>query len=195
MKVLYVTYHYLHGNGGGIYCSRGYINAFAALSEGLTLLFPVKNGEAPEGIDPAARLIPVSYDKPQVLKFVDLLLGKVHRFFGIFDEVLASGDYDTVVFDSCYASFRLLDKARRAGCRVIVIHHNYQCEYVRDNYRFPVRGPFLFWTRQAEKAAVRGADLNITLTEEDEKTLRMQYDSGGQASFRVVGVFESHPFR
>ena len=30
MKTLFVTYHYLHGNGGGVFASRGYVNAFAA---------------------------------------------------------------------------------------------------------------------------------------------------------------------
>ena len=51
MKVLFVTYHYLHGHGGGIFASRGFINAFAALSDEMTLLYPVKreNGRGPVG--------------------------------------------------------------------------------------------------------------------------------------------------
>lgn len=193
MKVLYVTYHYLQGNGGGIFCSRGYINAFSALSEEMTLLYPVKEGRPAEGLSGSMKMNPVSYGKTRFGKYLDLLVGKVHRFFGIFDKVLASGDFDTVVFDSCYASFRLIDKAQRAGCRTIVLHHNYQCEYVRDNYRFPLRLPMLFWTRRAEREAVLRCDVNLVVTESDRQMLQRQYDPGKKASFHVTGVFEYSP--
>ena len=167
MRVLFVTYHYLHGHGGGIFGSRGFINAFSALSDELTLLYPVKGGATAEGLSPAVRTIPVSSEKSSFRKFLDLLAGRIHRYFGVFDRVLAAGDYDTVVFDSCYASFRLVGKARKAGCRTIVIHHNYQLEYVRDNYRFPLLLPMLYWTRKAECDTVRMCDLNLTVTQDD----------------------------
>ncbi len=190
MKVLFVTYHYLHGHGGGIFSSRGFINAFAALSEKLTLLYPVKDGKTAEGLSARVRTIPVAYEKSRFRKFLDLLAGRLHRYFGLFDQVLAEGDFDTVVFDSCYASFRLLEKARKAGCRIIVTHHNYQCEYVKDNYRFPIRPLMLFWTRKAEAAAVRESDLNLTMTQHDLSLLQRHYDRSGKAVFRVIGDFE-----
>ena len=190
MKTLFVTYHYLHGNGGGVFASRGYVNAFAALSERLTLLCPVKDGRTPEGIDPSVRVIPVGYEKPRWRKFVDLLSGRIHRFFGVFDRVLASEPFDLVVFDTCYASFRLIRKARRRGCRVVTVHHNFQCEYVRDNYWFPVRLPLLFWTRICERDAVRNSDLNLVLTEADRLSLTRAYDPERKAVVRVLGVFE-----
>lgn len=190
MKTLFVTYHYLHGNGGGVFASRGYVNAFAALSERLTLLCPVKDGRTPEGIAPSVRVIPVGYEKPRWRKFVDLLSGRIHRFFGVFDRVLASEPFDLVVFDTCYASFRLIRKARRRGCRIVTVHHNFQCEYVRDNYRFPVRLPLLFWTRICERDAVRNSDLNLVLTEADRLSLTRAYDPERKAVIRVLGVFE-----
>ena len=113
MKVLFVTYHYLHGHGGGIFSSRGFINAFSALADEMTLLYPVKNGEMAEGLSAAVRAIPVAYEKSRFRKFLDLLAGRTHRYFGLFDRVLAEGDFDTVVFDSCYASYRLVEKARK----------------------------------------------------------------------------------
>lgn len=193
MKVLFVTYHYLHGYGGGIFGTRGFINAFSALSDEMTVLYPVKDGKGAEGLSGKARLIPVAYEKSRLGKFLDLLAGRIHRYFGVFERVLAEGDFDTVVFDSCYASFRLLETARKAGCRTVVIHHNYQVEYVLDNYRFPVRLPMLFWTWKAERAAIRNSDLNLTLTEHDRALLQRHYDRSGEAVFRVIGVFESRP--
>lgn len=190
MKTLFVTYHYLHGNGGGVYASRGFVNAFAELSEQLTLLCPVKDGKRPEGIRNGVQIMPVKYDKPQWIKFLHLLVGRLHRYYGVFDKALASNRFDTVVFDACYASFRLIEKARRAGCRVITIHHNYQMDYVRDNYRFPVRLPMLYWTRICEREAVQGSDLNFVLTDDDRLTLRNHYDKEGTRRFAVIGVFE-----
>lgn len=190
MRTLFVTYHYLDGKGGGVLATRGYVDAFAALSEQLTLLCPAKDAMPPEGIAPTVRVIPVGYEKPQWLKFVDLLLGKIHRFFGVFDRVLASEPFDLVVFDTCYVSFRLIRKARRRGCRVATIHHNFQYKYVWDNYHFPVRLPLLFWTRICERDAVRNSDLNLTLTDADRLSLVQAYDSSGRACIRVVGVFE-----
>lgn len=193
MKVLFVTYHYLHGHGGGIFGSRGFINAFSALSDEMTLLYPVKDGKTAEGLSEKVRKIPVPYEKSRFRKFLDLLAGRLHRFFDIFGRVLAEGDFDTVVFDSCYASFRLLEKARKAGCRTIVIHHNYQLEYVRDNYSFPIRIPMLYWTWRAESASVRNCDLNLTVTRHDLSLLQRHYDRSGKAEFRIIGDFESRP--
>ena len=190
MRTLFVTYHYLHGNGGGVFASRGYVNAFAELSEHLTLLCPVKEGIAPEGIASSIQVVPVGYEKSRWRKFIDLLLGRIHRFFGVFDGVLASEPFDLVVFDTCYVSFRLIRKAQRKGCKVITIHHNAQCGYVRDNYRFPVRLPLLFWTWICERNAVRKSNLNLVLTEADRLSLAKAYDPKGEAVIHVIGVFD-----
>lgn len=190
MKVLFITYHYLHGKGGGVFASRGFINAFSALSEGMTLLCPQKGDNSPVGIDPKVHVVPVRNHGPKVCRILAFLLGRIHRFYGVFDEVLASDKFDTVVFDACYVSHGLIGKARRAGCRVITIHHNYQCDYVRANEVFPERLPMLFWTWVSERNAVRRSDLNLTLTSQDKALLQKHYDPRHKADIRVLGVFE-----
>lgn len=190
MKTLYVTYHYLHGNGGGVFASRGFINAFAALSDGMTLLCPQKGDASPAGIDPGVHVIPVRETRSRLWKALSYLAGRIHRFYGIFDEVLAADNYDTVVFDACYVSWGLLGKARRAGCRVITIHHNYQCDYVRANDVFPGIVPTLFWTWASERNAVLKSDLNLTLTVDDKELLHRHYDPRRKTRIKVIGVFE-----
>lgn len=192
MKLLVVTHHYLHGDGGGIYASRSFINAFARLSE-VTLLCPVTPKDGPQEIDPSVRIIPVQYAVPAWRKALDLLLGRIHRYFGVLDEVLEKESFDTVVFDTCYPSFRMLEKVRRHGCRIISIHHNCQYEYARDSYSFPVRPIMLFWLRRCEGQAVRGSDLNLTLTPEDRELLYSFYDPGRHARIEVAGVHEYKP--
>ena len=191
-KILFITHHYLQGNGGGIYASRGFINAMARLAE-VTLLCPVKEGCFPEQVDPSVRQIHVAYDLPKWRKALDLLLGRIHRYFGVLDKVLAEQRYDTVVFDTCYPSFRMIGKVRRAGCRVITIHHNYQFEYARGSYTFPLLQVMLFWLYRCEGQAVRGSDLNLTLTAEDRELLYTHYDPSRRARIEVAGVHEYKP--
>lgn len=190
-RVLFVTHHYLNGNGGGIFASRAYINAFCELSGCLTLLYPIKNGKEAEGLNRKVEKIPVPYNKSKVLKFVDLMLGRMHRYFGVFEKYLASGNYDTVVFDTSLVTWKNIGIAHRYGAKVITIHHNYQYEYCRDNSRGPIKFFTLFWIKRYEKVAVRKSDLNITLTGEDRILLKKNYDPAGSSKMEVLGVFES----
>lgn len=189
-RVLFITHHYLFGNGGGVFASRAYINAFCELSESVTLLYPIKNDEAAEGLNPKVKCIPVSYDKPKALKFLDLLFGRLHRYFGCIEKYLASGEYDTVVFDTSLVTWKNIDKAKQYGAKVITIHHNYQYEYCRDNTKGIVKLLTLFWIKRYERNAVRKSDLNFTLTKEDKALLKEHYDSADTSLIEVLGVFE-----
>lgn len=189
MKLLIVTHHYLHGNGGGVYASRSFINASACLAE-VTLLCPVADGRVPEEIDPRVKQIHVPYAVPKWRKALDLFLGRIHRYGGVLERVLSEGSFDEVLFDTCYPSFRMLDKVRRKGCRIVTVHHNCQYEYARDSYAFPVRAPMLFWLRRCEGRAVRGSDLNLTLTPEDRDILYARYDPARRSRIEVAGVHE-----
>ena len=137
-SVLFVTHHYLDGNGGGVYASRSFINALACLSD-VTLLCPVSDRHAPEEIFPSVRQIPVPYAVPKWRKALDLLRGRIHRYSGVLERVLREKRYDTVVFDTCYPSFRMIDRVRGTGCRIVTIHHNCQYDYAKDSSVFPFR--------------------------------------------------------
>ena len=189
MRILFVTHHYLSGKGGGIFASRSFINALAETGAEVTLLYPVKGDERAEEIDPRVRAIPVPYAVPRWKKGLDLLLGRIHRYFGVLEPYLDEG-YDQVVFDTCYPSFRMLKKVRKAVPRIVTIHHNCQWEYARDNTSRALRPLMLFWLRRCEGQAVRGSDLNLTLTPEDRELLYQMYDPGRKARIEVVGVHE-----
>ena len=188
MKLLFVTHHYLDGFGGGAYASRGMIHAFWTLSEEMTLLYPSAENSRSPVFPSGLRVRPVLNKKTRLAKLLDLLHGQLHRFGSVFRDEIAPGSFDTVVFDCCYPSFGLVDVAHQHGCRVITVHHNYQYEYVRDNYSFPLRGLMLYWTRRCERDAVRKSDLNLTLTEADRDLLHTHY--GHSAPMAVIGVFE-----
>ena len=190
MKTLFVTHHYLNGFGGGCFASRSFISAFADLSEEMTLLYPARDRETASDLNPKICAVPVSDDVSRLRKMRLVFAGRLHRYAEVFPRVLEEGDFDTVVFDSCYPSFGMIGIAHGKGCRVITIHHNYQFEYVRDNYRFPLRGFMQYWTRRCEGEAFRRSDLNLTLTQADANSLANAYAKGTLPRTKVLGVFE-----
>lgn len=193
MKVLIVTLHYLNGVGGGVFASRAFINAFAALYPGaVSLLYPCTPSHQAEGIDPSVRMLPYSNTKSKLAKACDLLTGHTSVFEKVFPEVIAEVRPDLVVFDNSRCSFRLIDQAKRAGAKVVTIHHNCEMEYNRDNSSALIRPILLHWTERYEGEAVNKSHLNLTLTSADEQLLRRKYaPERGDVRFSVCGTFES----
>ena len=194
MKILFITHHYLSSNYGGSFASRAYINAFAENADEMTLLYPVKDGEDlfPE-INKKIKTIPVKYDLPKWRKLVDLLCGRIHRYFSIAREMLKEEKFDVVVFDTSLVSYRIIKKFKEMGSRTIVIHHNYQYEYFKDNTKGLLSFPTLFWCKKYEKQAVLNADVNLTLTRQDIELLANNYNGGNKETFSLLGVFEYKP--
>ena len=192
MNVLFVTYHYLTTTGGGAFASRAYINAFAELAENITLLYPICKGQNTfVGINKKIRLVPIEYNAQKWCKFVNLLLGRVHRYFKAFPQVLSQGTFDIVVFDNSRSSYKMIDIAHNYGCKTIVINHNYEYEYIRDNSRGLLRILYSYWTKVVEKEAVRKTDMNYVLSKQDMILLNNAYLDGKTSSFSLLGVFES----
>lgn len=192
MKILFITHHYLSSNGGGSFASRAYINSFAACVDSLTLLYPKNDKEDVfDSINKKIIKIPVTYDIPKFCKFLDLLIGRVHRYYEFVPKLLDSESYDIVVFDNSKCSYRLIDIAHMHNCKTIVINHNFEYEYVRDNSKGFLRKIELFWTKKYEKDAAIKSDLNLTLTKQDLKSLCDLYRGGNQDNFRYLGVYES----
>ena len=195
MKLLYITYHYIDGYGGGVIATKAYINAFAELSDEITLLFPVKGTPVIEGLNPKVKATPLQNDRSRFKKGWDLLTGRSNPF-RLFTDYADNKRFDTVVFDTCMVSRGLIGLFKEQGIRIITVHHNNQYEFFRDNSKALLRLPTLFWVRRFEREAVRMSDLNITLTEEDLQSLKKNYGTGAER-FEVVGSFEdvrhSHP--
>ena len=191
MRTLFITHHYLSSPGGGTFASRAYINAFAELSDEMTLLYPVKEGEGLfEGIHPKIQCCPVTYNISKWQKALNIFRGKVHRYEDVAQDFLASGKFDMVVFDNSKTSFRQIDAAHRYGLKAVVIHHNYEYEYVRDNSPVIIRPIDLFWIKRVEREAVQKADLNLVLSRQDMLLLSKAFTNGRTDNFALLGVFE-----
>lgn len=188
-RVLIVTLHYLNGVGGGVFASRAYINAFAEIFPNVTLLYPSAKNRYIQGINSKIKSIPVENRGSTLKKAIDLLLGKVHRFFDVLPSLLSKEKFDLVVFDNSRVSYRMIDCAHKHGAKVITIHHNCELEYNRDNNSGVLKPVIMHWTKKYEREAVIKSDLNLTLTEEDKTLLTNHYMS--DAKIEVLGAFES----
>ena len=184
MRILIVTHHYLHGYGGGVFASRGFINALATLYDDITLICPVCKDRKPEHIHPGVRIIEVPDRRSVAAKVLDLMRGCFHRFRKVFPEVISRERFDTVVFDTSYASGGLVKLARSQCKNVVTIHHNWQYEYERDNAEGILRPLRLMTVSKCEREAVLFSTLNITLTDQDRESLYREYDP--EISCRIV---------
>lgn len=190
MSILVVTHHFLNGNGGGVFASRAYINAFAELYSDVTLMYPAKEGHPIEHINNSVKLIPVTYDIPKLQKLWHVLTGASHRYMEAFRKEIQKNKYDIVVFDASNVTWKTIDIAKQSGAKVVTIHHNYQMEYDRDNCMPLLRPIILYWTRKREGQSVRNSDLNLTLTKQDKELLYTNYDPQRKSNIEVLGCFE-----
>ena len=192
MRVLIVTYNYLSGYGGGAFGARAYINAFSALYDDVTLLYPVREGDtAPTEIDSRVRMLGVADPASAPVKAARILFkGVLHRFEKPFRELLAREKFDIIVFQNSKCSSRIIREARTADARTIVIHDNYEREYTRDNTPFWLRPLVLPATLRTEREAVHEADLNLVLTPDDLLLLDRCYGAGKKGRIERWGSFE-----
>lgn len=190
MRVLFVTYHYLHGYGGGVFASRGFINAAAELYDDVTLLCPVSKGRSPEHINPKVRIVGIEDTRSALKKGLDLAAGCPHRFAKAFPELLSGEKFDMIVFDTSYVCWGLIDLARSHSKDVVTIHHNWQYEYEKDNARGFLRPLRLRAILKCEKEALHKSTLNITLTEQDRQSLFREYDPEKTCRIVVCPPFE-----
>lgn len=192
MRVLIVTHNYLSGFGGGAYGARAYINAFAALYDDVTLLYPARiEGEPVSEIDARIRRIEVVDHASKPAKVMRLAFrGVPHRFERPFADLLARERFDMIVFQNSKCSSRLIRKARGTGARTVVIHDNYEWEYTRDNtplLQLPLLMPAVVRT---ERTAVREADVNLALTPDDAELLLRHYGKGMKGRMELLGAYE-----
>lgn len=195
MNVLIVTYNYLFGFGGGAYGARAYINAFAALYDDVSLLYPARTeGEPLPEIDSRIHRIEVVDHASKPARAARLLLrGILHRFERPFTDLLARKDFDIIVFQNSKCSSRLIGMARASGARIIVQHDNYEWEYTRDNTPFFLRPFLLPAVIKTEREAVREADVNLVLTQDDARMLKEHYGRGRNVRMELLRTFEYRP--
>jgi hypothetical protein len=194
MKILFITYHYLSGKGGGVFASRAFINAFAEIAEEISLVYPDNGKKADEEIHDKVILHGVPWNQNIIKKILRLLSSKLHnyKFRWILEEVIKDRQFDLVVFDTGMMG-DLVRRFRKMGFKTITIHHNSQVEYFRDNNRillFLSLGLFGKFVWKSEKNSILNSTINFTLTRSDRETLIKNYHPKEDNAIINIGCFK-----
>ena len=177
MRTLFLTYHRLSGNGGGIYASKAYINAFSFLSEECLLIFPAKKNDEVTDLDCNIKKIKIdisSYSKFR--KTIYHLQGKYNYFIlNSFKKYMKEFSPDIVVFDNSRISWKLVEVVHNFNCKAITIHHNYEIDFIKGNEAFFRRHIDSYWLKNIERNILLKSDINLFITEYDKKQMQKNY--------------------
>lgn len=207
MRILYVLKHNPWGIGGGCYACRNYLRLFSEIFAGADMDICIcREYLSPEGEKefPHVRFYPVN---PRGLtgKVLTVFTGVMHRHQSAVEALLRQNHYDYCVFDHNSIAGTLVEECWEHGVKTIVINHNCERDYFRDNNTALRRMLFLHHVTGNERRSYLRCDYNIFLTKEDREQFETAY--GKSATTPVVGgcfyadgcgenvAIENKPFR
>jgi len=187
MKVLYILKHNPWGIGGGCYACRNYLELFSDIFKDMHIDVLIcseylKNANQTDFTN--CRFIPVA-QRTGFEKYMSPLTGVLHRHNGVAKRMIVENDYDYCIFDHNSIAGSLVDDCRKAGIKTIVLNHNCEQEYFRDNNSKIKNLLLLPVVRKNERHSYKACDYNIFLTEEDEATFKKLY--GCSETTSIVG--------
>lgn len=192
MNILYILRHNPWGIGGGCYATKCYLQA-------LTTAFPEAQfdvclceeylKDCPNPKENGNVTFVKVAERSKVEKAMALVTGLLHRFDSVARKMLSSKQYDYCIFDHNSIAGPLASLCKELGVKSVVINHNCEYEYYRDNHSKFMRTMFLRHVRNAERNSYLGCDYNIFLTEEDKDLFEHLYGHSESNSI-VTGCFD-----
>ena len=151
---------------------------------------------------PMAHFYPVA-PRGFIGKVMTAFTGVMHRHQETVKALLKSNHYDYCVFDHNSIAGSLVRSCKNSGVKTIVLNHNCEYDYFKDNNGLLKRLLFLHQVKKNERKSYLNCDYNIFLTEEDKEQFAEMY--GASNTEAVVGgcfypkndhsLFEIKPFR
>lgn len=191
MKILYVLKHNPWGIGGGCYATKSYLYAFLSVfsdAEFQILICKEYLKDVPSIFLESKRInfIP-SCPLTRFNSIVELFHHSNHRHRKNAKKILKDNFFDFCIFDHSSLAGSII-KYVPQNIRTIVIHHNYEPQYFKDNnskIRSLILGPIVSFN---EKNAFKKCTYNIFLTQEDEYLFQQKY--GRKNNTFIIGGFE-----
>lgn len=187
MRILYVLKHDPWGIGGGCYACRNYLQLFsevfrdAEMDVCICMEYLTSDGKKEY---PKAHFYPVGA-RGLVGKVSAVFTGIMHRHQDMVKALLHENHYDYCIFDHNSIAGSLVDVCGKKGVRSIVLNHNCEYDYFRDNNGLLKRLLFLRQVRMNERLSYLKCDYNIFLTEEDKVQFEAMY--GKSNTMSIVG--------
>lgn len=187
MRILYVLKHDPWGIGGGCYACRNYLQLFSEVFAGADMDVRIcKEYLTPESKKeyPHAHFYPVG-PRGFVSKVMTMFTGVMHRHQSTAKALFSQNRYDYCIFDHNSIAGSLVNACKRKGVKTIVLNHNCEYDYFRDNNGMLKRLMFLHQVRKNEHRSYLGCDYNVFLTEEDKEQFERMY--GKSKTTAIVG--------
>lgn len=193
MRILYILKHDPWGIGGGCNVSLMYLTAFRRL-------FPKHQFDVcicqecmehqPELWKGKCKFISVP-PRGKIARLLSVFSGIMHRHHRMALSLIRKHEYDYCVFDHSDLAGTLCSHLK-ANTKSVVIHHNYEPQYFKDNVKsYIYKLLFIRHVRSAEKKAYLKCHYNIFLTKEDEELFRQIYGVPFGKS-ACIGIFDLH---
>lgn len=195
-KILYILKHDPWAIGGGAYASRMYLTAFRSLFQDAEIdVLICDNCMNHQPLDWANKCNFISVPpRGNLSLFMFPFTGIMHRHQKVAKRLLKKNKYDYCIFDHNHIAGSLVDYVPNYT-KTIVIHHNVEQNYFRDNSTSCVsKYVILPYVIRWEKNAYQHCDYNIFLTKEDMFEFRKLYgENKGKNS--AIGIFDVLPLQ
>lgn len=190
MKILYILKHNPWGIGGGCYACRNYLELFTELFKSSVfdiLICEEYMKDIQSSKFPDCKFIPVS-SRSKFSQYLSPITQILHRHQELATKMLQHNHYDYCIFDHNSIAGSLVDLCKKRKVKTIVLNHNCELEYFRDNNSELKNRLLLPSVRKNEQNSYLKCDYNIFLTEEDKETFKQIYGSSKTRSI-VGGCF------
>lgn len=187
MRILYILKHNPWGIGGGCYACRNYLELFTELFKDscFDVLICSEYLESQISKDFVnCTFYPVS-PRNKISQYLSPVTQILHRHQRVAVSMIKKNQYDYCIFDHNSIAGSLVGICKKKGIKTIVLNHNCELEYFRDNNSRLKNLLLLPSVRKNERKAYLKCDYNIFLTDEDRDLFKNIYGESGTKT--VVG--------
>lgn len=187
MEILYILKHNPWGIGGGCYACRNYLELFTEIFKDANfdvLICEEYTKDMKISDFPNCKFIPVP-PRNKFAQYLSPITHILHRHQQIATKMLQQNHYDYCIFDHNSIAGSLIDVCKKRKIKTVVLNHNCEVEYFKDNNSKLKNILLLPSVRKNEQNAYLKCDYNIFLTEEDKETFQQIY--GPSKTHSIVG--------
>lgn len=185
-KILFLSTSNINQRSGGALATLAYYNAMKTLYPGqIDLLMP-----AEFCLGNHSNAIKV----PRRTTLEAVLSGSIHRYKSFISSYLKNNrdSYDLCFINGGIYAGDMIDIIHNYGCKIVVLHHNFEREYQMDNKTlWTLKGLTPVLVMRNERKAYLNADCNLFLTNEDKEMFAFTYGEK-RLSSHITGSFEPY---
>jgi hypothetical protein len=191
-RILFIGLDLFLKSGGGL-ATLAFYEAIKNVysEEKVDLIFPK---EAYAKLDDKTNAFPVPR-RNRIFAIIALFFGYLHRFrhYTILHLKKYKNHYSLCIINGGVYAGDMINYIKSLGIKVVVIHHNYEKEYHKDNKSIiSFNGRFFYYICRNERNAYLKADLNLFLTQADHDKFEDSYGINNGKNY-TIGIFEHSP--